>query len=407
MDSRLPGNNRHLGDTIGDLVRMTQADRPPSTPIRVCFPLVGDTLGGSHISTLELVRHLNRRTFSPVIALHEVGPVSAYLQNLDIPYVLAPRGTLVGRVGAIATARAMLSSAIRLRRFLRTNGLRVVHTNDLRMHMSWGPAARLAAAKYVLHHRTPAPGLKATVPARFANAIITISEYCRQSFPSSMRRRAHVITNPFSLPDTLLDRVTARSVLLRELDETSNCRVVAFVANFTERKRPLTFVDIVDRLQQRNHAGVRALMFGEPREPMAANVASRIANLGLEKVCEVVGPRFPIEPVLAGCDVLVVPAVNEGFGRTLVEAMLVGTPVVASRSGAHSEIIEDGVTGLLVEPDQPKAFASAVGRLLDDPPLANELAATAQAVAQERYSAAKHARTVESVYARLLRVDEP
>jgi glycosyltransferase involved in cell wall biosynthesis len=62
---------------------------------------------------------------------------------------------------------------------------------------------------------------------------------------------------------------------------------------------------------------------------------------------------------------VVAPAVDEAFGMTVAEAGSFGLPVIAARSGGFPEIVEDGVTGLLVPPDDPKALAQALERLLD------------------------------------------
>ena len=95
-------------------------------------------------------------------------------------------------------------------------------------------------------------------------------------------------------------------------------------------------------------------MFGEDREPMRQQVMDRISALGLRERCFFMGPHYPIGPWIAGCDVLVAPAVAEGSGRALVEAMLIGTPVVATNDGGHCEIINHGETGYLVPADNPE-----------------------------------------------------
>jgi starch synthase len=64
--------------------------------------------------------------------------------------------------------------------------------------------------------------------------------------------------------------------------------------------------------------------------------------------------------------VLVLPSRQEPFGTVLAEAMAVGTPVVATRVDGLPEVVEDGVTGELVEPDDPRALADAVLRVLAD-----------------------------------------
>ncbi len=71
----------------------------------------------------------------------------------------------------------------------------------------------------------------------------------------------------------------------------------------------------------------------------------------------------------ARADLLVLPSRRESFGLVVAEAMACGLPVVATTAGAIPEIVEDGVTGVLVPPDDPEALASAIAALLDDPEL--------------------------------------
>lgn len=91
-------------------------------------------------------------------------------------------------------------------------------------------------------------------------------------------------------------------------------------------------------------------------------------------VAERLGERFTfaghvaqVAPLIAALDILVVPSVSEGFGIVALEAMALRTPVVASRTGGLPDVVVDGVTGLLAEPGDVAALASAVLELLDDP----------------------------------------
>ena len=70
--------------------------------------------------------------------------------------------------------------------------------------------------------------------------------------------------------------------------------------------------------------------------------------------------------IYAGLDIVVAPAVDEGFGMTVVEAGAFGLPVVAARSGAFPEVVRHGETGLLVEPDDADTLAQALQRLIAD-----------------------------------------
>ena len=86
------------------------------------------------------------------------------------------------------------------------------------------------------------------------------------------------------------------------------------------------------------------------------------------------------------CDVLAVPSRVEGFGLVAVEALLAGIPVVASRVGGLTEVVEDGVTGLLVPSDDPEALAGALRQLEGDSVLRAELAERGRADARRRFS---------------------
>jgi phosphatidyl-myo-inositol dimannoside synthase len=81
-----------------------------------------------------------------------------------------------------------------------------------------------------------------------------------------------------------------------------------------------------------------------------------------------------------------VGAAGEGFGLVFAEAAAAGIPVVAGRSGAVGEVVEDGRTGFLVDPTDPDAIADAIGALLDDPDLRRAMARNARARARKRFS---------------------
>jgi glycosyltransferase involved in cell wall biosynthesis len=124
----------------------------------------------------------------------------------------------------------------------------------------------------------------------------------------------------------------------------------------------------------------------------------RAADLGISDRIRVMGFRSPPEPWLQLCELLVVTAVDEPYGRTIVEAMLLGTPVVAAASGGNTEAIRHLKTGVLVPADDPGAFADAIIGLLDDPATARALAVTAQEEAMTRYGIDGHVRAISEIY---------
>ena len=93
------------------------------------------------------------------------------------------------------------------------------------------------------------------------------------------------------------------------------------------------------------------------------------------------------DQLLAESAVFVFPSVMDTFGYAPIEAMAMGTPVVAYRSTALPETVREGVSGLLVEPDDDDALGAAIERLLDDAPLRTRLGAQAQEEARSRFDA--------------------
>ena len=148
--------------------------------------------------------------------------------------------------------------------------------------------------------------------------------------------------------------------------------------------------------------GIQVLIVGDgPRRPFLEDVAER---LGILSQVHFVGSVDDIRIPLALMDVLVFPSRwPEAFGLALVEAMAAGKPVVAVRIGAVPEIIRDGVDGFLTKPEDIRALAQNVAKVLNDRILAQGLARQARARIRERFSVERTALEVESVYQEVLR----
>ena len=95
--------------------------------------------------------------------------------------------------------------------------------------------------------------------------------------------------------------------------------------------------------------------------------------------------------IYAGLDIVVAPAVDEGFGMTVVEAGAFGLPAIAARSGAFPELIRHGETGLLVEPDNADALARALRRLIGDAALRDRMGRAARAPVAATFTVEKMA----------------
>ncbi len=123
---------------------------------------------------------------------------------------------------------------------------------------------------------------------------------------------------------------------------------------------------------------------------------------GVRDRCLALGHRADAEVVHRGFDVFVQASDSEGSPYSLLEAMATGTPVIATAVGGMPELVRDGVDGLLIEPGDARALASAIEETLGSPEAAARRAASARArVCAERSLRAREERMAEH-YRRLL-----
>ena len=370
---------------------------PPKT---ICFPFVGDTVGGSHLSTLILIQNLDGDHFRPLTVVHEEGPLTEHLRRVGVQYELLPLAAYVGRQRSAWRQIAALVRAIGpVRRFLIRNDVTIVHTQDARMHLTWTLPARLARVAVVWHQRTRfAPSRLARAMVRFASRVICISRFVSTSLPRSVMNRVQVIPNPVILFPGKLAAQDRRSELCYEAGTGADAMIVATIGNLREIKRPMLFVEAAAHIQRQIDRPTVFAVFGEDREGFMPRMRTYAAREGFGDRLLFLGFCDPIEPWIAACDLVLAPSVGDAFGRTLVEAMLVGVPVVATDAGGHREIVRHGETGLLVPPDDAEAMATACVTLLHDPEMASAMAARAREDALGRYGVARHVERIYKLY---------
>jgi len=164
-------------------------------------------------------------------------------------------------------------------------------------------------------------------------------------------------------------------------------------------------VDAVALLARQGRS-VRCRIVGAgPRE---ADLRARVLRLGLAGAVELAGarPEPEVRAALAAASVFALPSVvtprgdRDGIPVSLMEAMAAGTPVVSTRVSGIPELVEDGVSGLLVPERDAPALAAALARLSDDPALGPRLAASARAKVEREFDARVEANKLLELFTR-------
>jgi len=194
------------------------------------------------------------------------------------------------------------------------------------------------------------------------------------------------------------------SEIRKQLGIPENAPVVGSVARLDPIKGGKYLVEAFALLRDLNPAPHLLLVGdGEDRAPLEA----RVCELGVESCAVFTGLRRDVPDLLHAMDVFVMPSLNEGYGKAIVEAMNAGRPIVATAVGGVPTLIRDGENGLLVPPADPAALAAAIRKLLLNPEFARGLAGAALSDAGDKFSVATMNCETERIYLELLHEKQP
>ena len=348
---------------------------------------------GSDLQMLETVAALRSRGHGVVVATPADGPLHARLAELGAQVRIVPSPVLrradANPAGMARLATATARSLPVMRRLVRETRAVVVYANTLTVPW-WLAAARAGGARSLCHvHEAESQDPRIVrrilaAPLSWADVVVvnsrTTHDTLREVAPQ-LDGRIRLIHNGVEPPPTP-PRLPGRAHPLR----------LVVVGRLSARKAPDVALEATAALRAAGRDVVLELC-GTPspgQEAYAAGLRSRAARPDLAGAVTFTGYASPIWPALARAHVVVATSLGESFGNAVVEGQLALRPVVASAVQGHWETVEDGVTGLLVPPQDPGALAAAIGRLDEDPRLVERLARTARATALARFTAARY-----------------
>jgi glycosyltransferase involved in cell wall biosynthesis len=291
-------------------------------------------------------------------------------------------------------------SALRLRREIVARGVSIVHAHTGHAVTAAAMAVLGTSARVVVTRRVDFR-LKRNWGTRWkysrASALIAISHAVARALEASGIDPARIEIIPSGVDLTRTFEPASRETLAA-LGVPVGAPLVVQVAQLVGHKDPVTFVRAV-AAARREVPTLHALSVGEG--PLRGRVEAEVAALGLHDVLHLTGYRADADALLAAADVATLSSQEEGLGTVLLDALSMGKPAAATAAGGIPEIIEDGVSGLLVPVHDAAALGAAIARLLLDTGLAARLRAGALRRAAD-FSVERTAERTLAVYARVL-----
>ena len=291
-------------------------------------------------------------------------------------------------------------AAMRVRRLIRNRRIELVHAHTAHA-LGLAAMATIATGVPLVASRRVDFHLRDNVGTRWkygrAAAVIAISRAVADILVADGIARSKIAVVADGT-DTQRRILPATHATLLALGVKQGAPLVVQVAQLVPHKDPLNFVRAIAAARERV-PDVQALLVGEGELRMS--VENTVRALGLTGVLHVVGYRHDADALLAAADVVVLSSREEGMGSVLLDALLLGKAIAATRAGGIPDVIEQDVNGLLAPVQDARSLGECISRLLTDHQLARRLSAEARVRASD-FSVERMTERTLAVYERVI-----
>jgi glycosyltransferase involved in cell wall biosynthesis len=370
-------------------------------------------LTGCPISLQNHLRNIHSRYANLFVLVPDDGPIVERYRRLDAKILITPMHMLSKQLHLLRPyLLKFVPTMLRVMSVLRKNRIQLVHINSY-CNLYGGVAARLMHIPVVWHVR----GFP-EAPKRFERIYMNTLNRLSTTviFPASRTRDELFAQNGISFKKTVVvpngvDLKTFNpridgSPIRRELGIGRNKRVVGVISHLGAPKGQHVLVQAARIVHEANTKAVFLLAGGCHIPEYLGYLHELIDQNGLQNQVKIIPSREDVPRLMSAIDLIVFPSFRECFPRTIIEAMAMGKPIVASDVGGISEAVADGVTGLLVRPGDPAQLAESILRILNDRRMSRSMGLLARRRAEELFDNELTSRRIETVYRNIVQKDE-
>ncbi len=362
-------------------------------------------VGGTERQFVNLVRGLRGTPYRVHLACFRAqGELLEELRADGLPIMEMAMPSLCS-----SAAAAQLAGLVR---YLRRQRIDIVHTTGLYPNIFGICAAwlartpvRIASVRDMGQMWSPRQKWLQRIACRRAHAVVTNAE----AIAVRLRGEGYDAARLAVIKNGTISRADprpapSRPAVRRELGIPADAPVVVMVCRLDRLKGIEDFVTAAVAVIERRPQA-RFLIVGGASNGLhgyAEELRLQVARLGLQGRVIFAGNRCDVHEVLPEMTVSVSSSLTEGLSNTLIESMAAGLPVVATAVGGNAEVVEDGVTGLLVPSRDPAALARAISLLLDDPARAAAMGMAGRRRVETTFTRERMTDDTTGLYGRLL-----
>ncbi|MFX1552331.1 MAG: glycosyltransferase [Promethearchaeota archaeon] len=374
-------------------------------------------VGGAERSLLDLLRHIDKGKYHPIVCLPSEGKLTWELGRMGLETKMIPLHPAISRLSRedekqsfhrfLSIPWHLLPTILKIATLVRSKDIDFIVTNGIKCHLIGCIVSSMTRTKLIWHVRDliDAGWLRPmmwSLGRFFPDKIIANSDAVGRVF--SNNGRIEIIHNGIDLArfDTEIDGEGIRS----EFNVEKGTKLIGTIGHFAPLKGYEELLNAMGEVVG-NGFDVKLVMVGESIYPHSKSYKEKLFSLvdspELKERVIFAGFREDIPELLASFDVFVLPSRSEGFGRVNLEAMAMGKPVISTNVGGIPEVVLDGVTGILVPPGNPNALSRALMMLLDDPSQRESMGREGRKRVEEHFTLQGHVQRIQEIYRDILR----
>jgi glycosyltransferase involved in cell wall biosynthesis len=377
----------------------------------------GSGIGGGQRSLLLLLNLLDKDRFTPFVGCLGDSPFAAEAEKTEarvVPLSLPAAHNKTDKIrrftlGDLLEDLRQLKVILQLHRMVKRNAIDLIHANSLSVALLGGIVARINRIPILMHKRyATSYGVLDRICERLLHRVILVSEATRWNFAPIAKQT--LIYNGVDLDAFQASPEEVQDLRAELLPDASDASIVAGVVTRITPEKGIHFlvraIAALKGLSLMTGTDIKLLIVGGPYfqkdiDYMNA-LKQEVADLGVEDSIIFTGFLSDTRVVTSLLDIVLVPSIiPEACPRTIIEAMAVGKPVIATPLGGSKELVTPD-TGILVPPEDASAIADAIAILTTDRERLRALGKASRNRAEQLFSSEKNTALTEAVYAELL-----